>query len=166
MFNHLFRRIGVELLCLWLRTLRVEFEEELPSNVIFGLWHQDLPACMAAFRNQGITVMISSSQDGEWAAMVARRLGYRVVRGSGRRGSESLRHLATALAHGESVGMALDGPKGPALHEKPGTLWLQGQTGRPVVRLRLEASRYIRVGSWDRTIIPFPFAVIRTHYTP
>lgn len=165
MFETLFRRIGVELLCLWLRTLRIEYGKALPSNVIFGLWHQDLPACMAAFRNQGITVMISSSQDGEWAAMVAHRLGYRVVRGSGSRGAESLRHLAAALANGESVGMALDGPKGPPLKEKLGTSWLQEQSGRPFVRLHLEVSHFVRVTSWDRTIIPLPFAVIRVHYS-
>lgn len=161
MGNRFLHRIGVELLCFWLRTFRVHYPAPFPSNVVFGLWHQDLPACMAAFRNQGITVMISSSKDGDWAAHVAERLGYRVVRGSGSRGQQSLRHLAKALDSGECVGMALDGPKGPALQEKPGARWLVETSGRKLVYLKIEANPMLRVKSWDRTIIPLPFASIR-----
>lgn len=146
------------LLKYWLKSLRVSFSQKLPSNVIYGLWHQDLPSCMAAFQNQSITVMISASRDGAWAAELAQSLGYKVVRGSSSRKQSSLRHLCDALRGGGSVGMALDGPKGPPLQAKPGAAWLASQSARPLVMLSTRAFPAVRVKSWDRTVVPLPFA--------
>lgn len=164
MFSKALRRVGVELICLWLKTFRIHFLSPIPKGVVFGLWHQDLPACMAAFRYREIAVMISASHDGDWASMVAQRLGYQVVRGSGSRKGESVRHLVFALRKGRNVGMALDGPRGPALQEKPGAEWLSQQSGSPLVKLHLEAFPAFRVRSWDRTIVPLPFATIRVQF--
>lgn len=77
-----------------------------------------------------------------------------------------MRHLAKALLRGGSVGMALDGPKGPPLQAKPGTDWLARQSGRPICMLSIQAFPAFRIRSWDHTVIPMPFATISVRISP
>jgi len=154
----------VFLLGLWMRTLRVEWVRPLPQNSIYALWHQDLPACMGAFRDRAISVMISASHDGEFAARVAEKLGYSVFRGSSSRRQVALRHLQVALAKGGCVGMALDGPHGPPLKEKAGTRWLAYKSGRPAILLDVQVSASFRIPTWDQMVIPLPFAKVRVNW--
>lgn len=144
------------LLAGWMRSLRVHWNQPLPRQAIYTLWHRDLPACMAAFHDQGISVLISQSSDGEIAAGTASRLGYQVQRGSSTHGQTALRHLLTALHSGQSVGMALDGPRGPAGQPKPGAVWLAKRTGLPLILLNVKTGPSFRLKTWDRTIFPIP----------
>jgi lysophospholipid acyltransferase (LPLAT)-like uncharacterized protein len=148
---------------LLVRTWRVRLvgTENLSGGAVIGLWHQDLPASLAAFAHRGISVMVSQSQDGSLFAKICRKLDYKVFRGSGSRGSEAVRHLLLALAEGRSVGMALDGPRGPALAEKPGAAWLAQKSGKRLVRVRATYTHALRLNSWDRTWIPLPFSEVR-----
>nr|AGS52408.1 putative lipoprotein [uncultured bacterium contig00085] len=131
----------------------------MPSEpVVIGLWHQDLPACLAAFKGRNIAVLISRSRDGGKFAKLSERLGYNVFRGSSSRGQSEVRHLLKSLRNGFSAGMALDGPKGPALTAKPGAEWLAKKTGVPLVKICVKYSRAFRLKSWDKTFIPLPFS--------
>ena len=142
---------------LWVRSWRVRWKGPPPGEgVVIGLWHQDLPACLAAFRGKGIAVMISQSQDGELFAYVAKRLGYQVFRGSSSRGQGAVRHLLRILGEGTSVGMALDGPRGPAMIAKPGGEWLARQAHAPLARITVRYTKMSRLKSWDRTCLPWP----------
>jgi len=147
------------ILRLWLMSLRVRWVRPLPPVAVYCLWHQDLPVCMSAFRRRNIVVMISRSRDGEWAARLSRALGYGVVRGSTSRGVESMRHLLRALQQGSSVGMALDGPRGPAKVEQEGAQWLVSRSGIPRVNLRVSAHGF-HLHSWDGMLIPWPFSCV------
>jgi len=139
---------------------RVKFEKPLPEgSVVIGLWHQDLPACLAAFKRRNIAVLISKSDDGSKFAKLCKSLGYDVFRGSGSRGQSEVRHLLKALGEGRSAGMALDGPKGPALVAKAGAEWLSRKASVPLVEVAVEYSCAIRLKrSWDKTFIPLPFS--------
>jgi len=144
-------------LSLWVRSWRFCWEgPPLPSVCVIALWHQDLPACLGAFRFRDISVLISQSRDGGLFAELARLLGYRVFRGSSSRGQEATRHLLRALRRGYSTGMALDGPRGPALLEKPGSQWLARQAGVPLAYVKVRYTHALRLRSWDRTCIPWP----------
>lgn len=149
------------LIRLWLSTLRVPRFEIKTNNVIYALWHQDLPACMAAFRNRGIVVQISASNDGTIAANIAKSFGYQVVRGSSSRLSNTIRHQLKALHAGCPVGVALDGPRGPAKVVKPGAQWLSQQSGCEVVYLRVQYSCKWKMATWDRMCIPVPFSSVK-----
>lgn len=141
----------------WVRSLRVHWEGVPPEpGSIIALWHQDLPACLAAFRQQDICVMISQSRDGDRFSHLATRLGYTVFRGSSSKGQGSVRHLLRALRQGFSVGMALDGPRGPALQEKHGTAWLGKQAPATIAHIHVRYTRAFRLNSWDKTFIPWP----------
>lgn len=159
--------------CLWLRTWRVRWvsggrtgahppEGSLPARAIILLWHEHLPACIRAFSGRGIDVLISRSRDGGWAADACARFGYRVHRGSSSRGSMGgLRDLARALETGSGLaGMALDGPRGPRRMPKAGSAWLARRANAPVLPVRIDAPWAFRLKSWDRSLIPFPFAKV------
>jgi lysophospholipid acyltransferase (LPLAT)-like uncharacterized protein len=141
---------------------RVKFKTPLPGEpVVIGLWHQDLPASLAAFKYRNIAVLISKSNDGSKFAKLAKSLGYDVFRGSGSRGQSEVRHLLKALGEGRAVGMALDGPKGPPLVAKPGAEWLSRKALAPLVEIEVKYSRAFRLkNSWDKTFIPLPFSEI------
>ena len=59
-----------------------------------------------------------------------------------------------------SAGIIVDGPRGPALEAKVGALVIARETGLPVVPDTWWSNRLLRVKSWDRTIVPLPFARI------
>jgi hypothetical protein len=43
---------------------------------------------------------------------------------------------------------------------QPGAVWLAKATGNPVVPFHIEATRHWTVNSWDRTLVPKPFATV------
>ena len=146
----------------WIQSLRIDLV--LPPDFkpgVLALWHQDLIGCAAAFKKKNVHVLVSQSHDGELFSKSISLLGYQVVRGSDTRGALNVRHLKRALEKGCFVGMAMDGPKGPPLKCKPGTLWLVEKSCAPAWQLRAEYCRFFRLKSWDRMIIPFPFSKIK-----
>lgn len=146
---------------LWLRSLRVRLEVPEGSGPgILGVWHRDLLACCAAFKDMNVHAFISESRDGEFFSETAKRLGYRVTRGSDSHGALNVRHLLGSLSAGQFVGMALDGPRGPAGVAKPGSLWLSRKSGRPLWEVQVQYGRHVTLHTWDRFVIPFPLSTI------
>ena len=149
------------LVSLWLRTLRVRVEApEDYGPGILGIWHRDLLACCAAFKNMGVHALISESGDGELFSETARRLGYRVTRGSDSHGALNVRHLLESLNAGRFAAMALDGPRGPVGVAKPGSLWLSRKSDRPLWEIQVQYGRHITLHTWDRFVIPYPMTTI------
>jgi lysophospholipid acyltransferase (LPLAT)-like uncharacterized protein len=160
------RALAYALAYSWLRTLRLRWPEgvDLPPRGIILLWHEHLPICMRAFSGRGIHVLVSKSRDGEWAARACARMGYRVHRGSSSARGDGkafggLRALARAAGTEPGlIGMALDGPRGPRRVPKPGSFWLAQRYSLPVIPVAVEARRGFRLGTWDGTLIPWPFS--------
>lgn len=100
-------------------------------------------------------VLISPSVDGEFGAMIVRRLGGEVIRGSSTHtGARALRDYYQALVNdGVSPIIAPDGPRGPPWKFKPGALLLAQLSQRPVIPISYCASRAWKIG-WDRFVIP------------
>lgn len=132
---------------------------------IFSLWHgQQLPL-LWHHRNQGIAILVSEHRDGELLARLARSLGYRLIRGSSTRGGErALLGLVRELEAGNVVAVTPDGPKGPAFKYAPGALIAAQRSGAAILPIAAHASRAWRLGSWDRFIIPQPFAKVTVAY--
>jgi lysophospholipid acyltransferase (LPLAT)-like uncharacterized protein len=127
--------------------------------VIFCLWHCELLCHMWNFRDLDIVTLISEHGDGEIAARAAESMGYRTIRGSSRRGAErALLSLVREVEGGSRVAVTPDGPRGPAESFAPGALIAAQRAGAPIVLLRAVADRAWRLRSWDRFIIPKPFA--------
>lgn len=146
---------------LWMSTWRLHWPRgpALPERGVLALWHEHLPACIPAFARRRIGVLISRSADGSLAAEACGRLGYRVYRGSDTAGSLSgMKALARGIREGGLAGMALDGPRGPRRAAKPGTLWLAGLAGAPVLPIAVKAAWALRLKTWDRCLLPLPFS--------
>jgi len=89
----------------------------------------------------------------------ARRFDLDVVRGSSSRGGvEALRELARAIRAGEDVAVVPDGPRGPARRLQAGIVALAATTGAPIVPVGVAARPARRLHSWDRFMVPVPFA--------
>jgi hypothetical protein len=123
-------------------------------------WHQHQLLCAKYLFEQRaaglkLGVLISPSVDGEFGALIVRRLGGEVIRGSSTHtGARALRDFYQALVHeGISPVIAPDGPRGPPWKFKPGALLLAQLSQRPVVPLSYCASRAWQIG-WDRFVIP------------
>ncbi|MBR6378450.1 MAG: DUF374 domain-containing protein [Fibrobacter sp.] len=161
MFGNFRAKLASLVVSLWLRSLRVRLEPpEGYGPGILGIWHRDLLACCAAFKDKGVHALISESRDGDFFSATARRLGYKVTRGSDSHGALNVRRLLDSLNAGRFAGMALDGPRGPAGIAKPGSLWLSRKSGRPLWEIQVQYGRHFSLHSWDRFVIPFPMSTI------
>lgn len=131
--------------------------------VIGALLHRDFLIAAWLYRDLGLHVAVSRSRDGDLADAVLARLGYGdSARGSSSRGGATAQlALRAHVEGGSSVAVVVDGPRGPAGIPKPGIAQLARRTARAVTPVRFEASPALRFGSWDRTLLPLPFARVR-----
>lgn len=136
-----------------------ELLDQRPAVLAF--LHRDLVPAIALNADPNTHAVVSASRDGEWAARILARLGYGAnLRGSSsRRALSALSGMREVLRSGERVAIAIDGPRGPAGVPKPGAAW--AARFAPLVGVRFEARRYVELGSWDRTRIPWPFTRVR-----
>ena len=164
---------GFRLLQLWARTLRYEIDDRagivdrpVTENYIGALWHNRLlifPLVLRRFlpKRSG-AALISASRDGDLLADAIHRFRYDVVRGSSSRmGASAVRQLTEVLASGCDVVITPDGPRGPAYELGPGIIFLAQKSGAAVLPINLEYSSCWRLGSWDRFMVPRPFAKVR-----
>ena len=73
-------------------------------------------------------------------------------------GEQAFRDMVKWVKDGGGVAITPDGPRGPAEHMEKGTPSLARVTGAPVIFVGLAAKPCLRLGSWDQTMIPLPFA--------
>jgi lysophospholipid acyltransferase (LPLAT)-like uncharacterized protein len=134
--------------------------------MVLALWHGELLPCLWLHRGEGIVVLISTHSDGEIIARIAESLGYRTVRGSSSRGgTRAALELVRAIEEGHDVAFTPDGPRGPRHMFSPGAIAIAQRTAVPIICGRACASRAWRLGSWDRFLIPKPFARISVAYS-
>lgn len=131
------------------------------GHVHLAAWHETLGMAAWRHRNSGAHTLTSYSFDGELAARVVAHFGLCALRGSSSRGGrEALHQLTLAARQVDVTGITLDGPKGPRRQAKPGIAILSARSRMPVVPSAFAASRAWRMNSWDRLVIPKPFARI------
>lgn len=106
-----------------------------------------------------LATLISPSRAAAWEAAYFRRLGFAVIRGSSTRGGlAALREMLRAFRQGYDLGLSPDGPTGPCYAFKPGVAALARHTGAPVLLVTVNARWAVRLRTWDRHLIPGPFA--------
>lgn len=168
-------RVGVVLLRALASTWRVETVHGEPlararrenRRVLFTLWHGELLPLLWHQRGTNVAIVISEHRDGEIIARIAEALGYSTVRGStSRGGSRALIGLVRAIDGGRDGAITPDGPRGPAHVFAPGAAVAAQRTGALILPIRAEASRAWRLKSWDRFLIPKPFARVRVTFGP
>lgn len=155
--------------------LEVEGQETLARAIagkkphILTFWHNR--TVMAAYflsrhaLDQGldITLLASQSRDGELVTRLVAGWGVETVRGSATRGGrEALRGIYRAITQkGSSPLVVPDGPKGPLYGFKAGAAVLAQMSGAPLLLFGFAADRSWQLRSWDRLIVPKPFARVK-----
>jgi len=134
-------------------------------SFIFSLWHGQLLPLLWHHREEGVVLLISEHKDGELVARAAESLGYALVRGSTTRGGDrALISIIRVLEAGREVAITPDGPKGPARKYAPGALIAAQRSGAAILPVVAVADRAWHLRSWDRFMIPKPFARITVAY--
>ena len=161
------------LLGLLARSWTVEVDGEAPWRALADhgkpyvllCWHDALLPLLWWHRRRGITIVVSEARDGRYLAAWGRRLGYFESRGSSTRGGvRALLGAVRTLRAGRPAAFTPDGPRGPRRIFKDGAL-VAAQRGRaPVIAVHAAASRAWRLRSWDRMLVPKPFARVRIAY--
>jgi lysophospholipid acyltransferase (LPLAT)-like uncharacterized protein len=159
--------LGAALLAVVSATLRtrVEGEDRLRElvasgrRVILVSWHGRLLTGFVRFSRYRPAIMISHSRDGARIAWIAKRFGFRPVRGSSSRGGvRALLALTRELAAGGVAIHIVDGPRGPAGEIKPGLIPLAARSGALIVPVYATARWRVEARSWDRMQVPLPWS--------
>ncbi len=128
-------------------------------------WHEALLPLLWYHRAQGITIVVSEARDGTYLADFARGIGYDLIRGSSSQGGvRVLRSAIRTLNAGRPVAFTPDGPRGPRRQLKLGVLRAAQQAGVPVLPLHCVPKPTWRLKSWDRLVVPRPFARVEVRY--
>jgi lysophospholipid acyltransferase (LPLAT)-like uncharacterized protein len=168
-------RIGAFALRMLAKTWRIRVigdeglnaERSARRPVIFVLWHGQMLPLLYQHRNQAVRVLISEHRDGELVARTAIALGFGTVRGSSTRGSgRALLGLVREVEAGKDIAVTPDGPRGPAKSFAPGALIVAQRTGARLVPITAVAKSAWHLKSWDRFMIPKPFARVVISYGP
>ena len=131
------------------------------GGVVYVTWHQRMSYFFYFGGPYHVTTMVSMSRDGEYAARLASWFGFKAVRGSSSKGGgAAMRELIQRIKEGEPGGMLADGPQGPARVAKSGTLAIARDAGVPIIPVLWGADRCWSFNSWDRYILPKPFAKV------
>jgi len=129
-----------------------------PGPIVQICWHYSVLYCIHRLRKKSV-LMLSASDDAEYLDNVLKKTGHAVFRGSqGKGGLTALRKMAAIMAQGQSSGIVADGSKGPPRILQAGCVLLSSWSGASIVPVAWSADRYITFKSWDRTVLPLPFA--------
>ena len=144
-----------------------EFEprpQDQTRPLIFACLHRDILMAIIHVRPMRPSLLVSQSPDGD---ILIRTLGtkdYGFARGAtGEDGKRAFLRLRRELDNGHSIGLAVDGPKGPFGVINEGVLQLSRLSGAPIVPLRAEAPHSRVLGTWDRTVVPHLFSRVVMH---
>ena len=129
-------------------------------------WHQHLLICARYFVTRPAPLragfLISPSVDGEAPTWLAEMYGAICIRGSSTHtGSRAVRQLFKAIRKDKlSPLITPDGPRGPRFGFKPGALFVAQLSEVPLVPLAFAASPAKVFRTWDKFVLPSPFARI------
>lgn len=154
--------------------LRIENEREWMDHyrqggaVLLCVWHQQFFAAIRHFKSYEAyspSLMISKSKDGAIIAGVAERSGWKAVRGSSSTdGRLALGAMIDNLKQFRLAAHILDGPRGPAGRVKAGAIQLAHAAEAMMVPVYTAADRAWYFKSWDRFMLPKPFANVTLRF--
>lgn len=137
------------------------WQELLDSGQPFILtfWHYNVLYASLSGGRLPMVAMVSPSKDGEFIARIMESKGITTVRGSRSKGGVgAIKGLLKAVRQGLSPVIIADGSQGPAQVVQGGSIIIAGRAGIPIVPMNWAFSRYKLFRSWDKTLLPLPFA--------
>jgi len=141
------------------------------GQIICAFWHNRTLLLPFIYRYEmnltHLVAMVSRSRDGQFLADFLHRFGFRSIRGSTSTGGlETLVQAARIVRQGYDIAIAPDGPRGPRHQVQPGIIKLAQMTSLPIVPVSYQVSIRRELHSWDRFIVPLPFAKVAFEMAP
>ena len=133
-------------------------DQKQPFIICF--WHGRLVPSILAWRFPATLHILSTPhRDGQIAAKTYNRFGVQTIWGSTKKsGSEAARTIIRTLKAGGVIGITPDGPKGPRQRMQKSSLDMARMSGAVLVPFAPSSTRVKWLRTWDRMIVPLPFA--------
>jgi lysophospholipid acyltransferase (LPLAT)-like uncharacterized protein len=126
---------------------------------IITFWHYNVLYASLSGGGLAMVAMVSPSKDGEFIARIMESRGMATVRGSRSKGGVgAIKGLLKAVRQGLSPVIIADGSQGPPKVAQGGSIVVASRTGIPIVPMNWAFSRFKLFRSWDKTLLPMPFA--------
>ncbi len=148
------------------RTWRFSLRGDLPSSpAVVAFWHDEMLPIWAVFArkhgNTPLSALTSLSKDGDILAQLLSDWGYRIVRGSSSKGGKEALEQMIILAAQNILLITPDGPRGPRHTMKAGAVIAAQRANVPLYLCRMTALGHRFERSWDKFLLPYPFARVR-----
>ncbi len=109
-------------------------------QIILAFWHGRLIMMPYSYPGKGITILVSTSKDGELIARTVKGFGIDSVRGSSTRGwVAGIKGLLKSIKNGRDAAITPDGPRGPGMKAQMGVIQIARATGLPIVPMTFNA---------------------------
>jgi lysophospholipid acyltransferase (LPLAT)-like uncharacterized protein len=179
-YKYLGRKVSIfivpSLVYLFMRLLWLSYKKEyhfiddpIAGQSIAVTWHGELLISPQVYRKLRRTAptsaIISQHFNGELIARVLGFFGITPLRGSSKRGAKRvLMKAIKAIESGETIMITPDGPRGPRKSMSDGAVALALRSKLPIMVVNYKSSSYWQLRSWDRFVIPKPFAKLHIYH--
>ncbi len=127
------------------------------ENAIYVFWHSKTFILLPYARGRSVGTLTLLDWKNRVFERLCRLYAYETVPMASERTAMS--QLKGLLRRGHAIGLAVDGPRGPAGTLRPGPLRLSQITRKPLIAVRVTFKDSFRLnGRWDRYEIPRPFS--------
>ena len=132
----------------------------IDSQYIVIFWHRKI--FLSANTTKPIkhkAALVSPSKDGDILTELLIGEGNEVIRGSSNRDNiKSLKEILKLIKLKFTIGIAIDGPKGPIFEPKGGAIYIAQKSGLPIVIATGYVNKKWILKTLDRMEIPKPFS--------
>ncbi|NQV36722.1 MAG: lysophospholipid acyltransferase family protein [Candidatus Marinimicrobia bacterium] len=132
------------------------------KSVIIACWHGRLLMPVMYFANRNYYALAGTHADAELISQIASRIGWQMIRGSSSEGGQdAFKNIVRSLKNsGSVVYITPDGPKGPALEPKSGTIRAAQITNSVILPVGAQSTRHWGFTNWDTFFVAKPFSKI------
>jgi len=142
--------------------IRQAMSEKTP--IMICSWHGRLSYAAWYLRREKIRTWVIASfhNDGDVMARILERWGFRLIRGSSKKGGREvlLKMKEAFVSDLPIISITNDGPKGPPRIAKPGSSTIARKYDAQIIGIAGTSTRYWQMASWDRFRLPKPFSTI------
>ncbi len=132
------------------------------TKVVVALWHDQLVPLTFSHKDKNFVTIASDSKDGSYITYILKRWGFHVGRGSSTRMGikAALGAIKLAKQNSSPCAVTIDGPLGPRHVAKNGAVFIAKQLDCVIINAVVNVKWRVRFNSWDRFVLPLPFAKI------
>lgn len=137
------------------------------KSPVVVLWHDSLLPIAFNHYKDNVATIASDSKDGSLITYILEKWGFKVSRGSSTRGGlkAAMNIIKTCKTEKKPAAITVDGPKGPRHEVKSGAIMIAKNLDKVIYMATLKTKSYIQFKSWDKFILPKPFAKVEVWYS-